>query len=109
MSIDSIDLNELSYDELVRLQRSLNKAIESYGKRRKRQALDEVKSVATKHGFSLDELLGGSKGGSETKSVPRYRNPSNAAETWTGKGRKPGWVVNYLDNGGDLDNIRIPD
>ena len=41
------------------------------------------------------------------KGVPKYRNSADPALTWTGKGRKPGWVQLYLDNGGELESLLI--
>jgi DNA-binding protein H-NS len=44
---------------------------------------------------------------------PRYRNPLNSAETWSGKGAKPAWVEAALAEGKrleqfeDLDNRPI--
>ena len=108
MSIDTIDFSEFSYDELVKLQRRLDKAVQSYGKRRKKQALDELKAVATRHGFLLDDLMPNSQNNVKHKSAPKYRNPLNYDETWTGKGRKPKWVVEFLEAGGSLDYIEIP-
>lgn len=35
----------------------------------------------------------------------RYRHPDNANQTWTGRGRKPTWVVEWLENGGSMDDL----
>ena len=43
----------------------------------------------------------------KAKGVPKYRNSVDPSLTWTGKGRKPGWVVTYLDNGGELESLLI--
>lgn len=40
------------------------------------------------------------------KGVPKYRS-SDGAMTWTGKGRKPGWVQTYLDGGGEIESLLI--
>lgn len=45
----------------------------------------------------------------KAKGAPKYRSSVDPALTWTGKGRKPGWVQTYLDNGGDLENLLIKD
>ena len=31
---------------------------------------------------------------------PKYRNPADESQTWTGRGRKPLWVVDYLQEHG---------
>jgi DNA-binding protein H-NS len=41
------------------------------------------------------------------KISPAYRNPNNPAETWTGRGRKPRWLVAALDAGSTVDQCRI--
>jgi DNA-binding protein H-NS len=40
---------------------------------------------------------------------PKYRNPSNHEQTWTGRGNRPGWVKAHLDGGGNLQEVEIPD
>ncbi len=38
---------------------------------------------------------------------PAYRNPSNSAETWTGRGRHPKWVREALALGARLEDLTI--
>jgi DNA-binding protein H-NS len=38
---------------------------------------------------------------------PVYRNPSNSAETWTGRGRQPKWVREALARGLRLEDLTI--
>ena len=40
-------------------------------------------------------------------SVAKYANPANRAETWTGRGRKPNWLVAKLKKGGKIENFAI--
>ncbi|WP_407644871.1 H-NS histone family protein [Candidatus Thiothrix anitrata] len=37
----------------------------------------------------------------------KYRNPANPEDTWSGRGRKPLWVVALLESGGSLDSCFI--
>jgi len=41
------------------------------------------------------------------KGGPAYRNPSNSAETWTGRGRQPKWVREALASGTRLEEMLI--
>lgn len=36
-----------------------------------------------------------------------YANPTNSEEVWSGRGRKPQWVADYLNNGGKLEDLRV--
>lgn len=41
-------------------------------------------------------------------SAPKYRNPLDSTQTWTGKGPKPQWVKNLLNSGGKtLEDLKI--
>jgi len=42
-------------------------------------------------------------------SGPRYRNPENAAETWSGRGPRPAWIEAALAAGKRLDSLAIAD
>lgn len=37
------------------------------------------------------------RGGTRGPVPPKYRNPDNPAETWTGRGRQPKWVQEALE------------
>ena len=41
------------------------------------------------------------------KVFPKYQNPKNPTETWSGRGRKPCWLSPLLRSGKKLDDFRI--
>ena len=41
------------------------------------------------------------------KILPKYRNPNDPAETWSGRGKQPRWLVAQLRAGKKLDDFRI--
>jgi DNA-binding protein H-NS len=41
------------------------------------------------------------------QAEPKYRHPENAELTWTGHGRKPGWIAEALEAGKSLDDFAI--
>ncbi len=38
---------------------------------------------------------------------PKYRNPKNEGETWSGRGKQPRWLVAELANGRELSDFLI--
>jgi DNA-binding protein H-NS len=38
---------------------------------------------------------------------PRYRNPAQPSETWSGRGKKPRWLTAQLRSGKQIDDFRI--
>lgn len=100
------ELLEMSKDELTELSKRVSKALEDYDTRQKAKARAAAEALAKEHGYSLTELLeaAGPKG---SKGDPKYAHPENPAKTWTGRGRKPGWVEAHLSAGGDLSDLAI--
>lgn len=49
------------------------------------------------------------RGGMVERDGPRYRNPENSAETWSGRGRRPAWVDEVLSRGFALEDLEIVD
>lgn len=103
-----MDLENLSLDELKQLQDEVAVAIFNYEKRKKAEALAAAEEAARAAGFSLKELLGEAKlSKSRAKAAAKYANPADASQTWTGRGRKPKWVVELLASGKSLDDVAI--
>jgi DNA-binding protein H-NS len=107
--VAQVDLQDMSLDELKRLQKDVAKAIEDFEERRRREALVAVEEKAREMGFTLAELTGasGTKKSGKTKSPPKYQHPENPALTWTGRGRKPDWIKEGLEAGKSLDDFLI--
>ena len=101
----TIDLDTLSKEDLKQLKVDVDKALKTIDARRKAEAKKAAEHAAKEYGFSLDELLGGSGKGS--KSAPKYANPADKSMTWTGRGRKPNWVLDALAAGKSLDDLKI--
>jgi DNA-binding protein H-NS len=40
---------------------------------------------------------------------PKYRNPHNTSETWSGRGKRPQWVDIALARGASLESLAIDD
>ena len=119
---DATDFESMTRAELVELRGKLDKAIVAAGDRDRQRALKAAEDLAREHGFSLAELTGGGSGkgrgtggkrsgrsaaASSAPSDAKYRSPDNAEQTWSGRGRRPGWVNEALANGRALTDLAI--
>ena len=118
-----MELRKLSLSELKRLKARVETEIGRRSNNTRRDLLKKISKLTADAGLSLDDLLGtkkpveaAAKGakrgpkkgtGVKAKVAPKYCNPANAAETWTGRGRKPLWVVKELSSGKSLDALLI--
>ena len=99
-----MDLSNLSIAELNALQARIPEAIAKKKSEEKQKVLEETKAFLAAKGYSLEDVLGKGKGAAR-KGAPRgpvavkYRHPQNSSLAWTGRGRKPAWVVEWLKSG----------
>jgi DNA-binding protein H-NS len=89
----------------LQLDGRIKTAIASARERERAALKEEMAILAAKRGISLKELFGG-----RTKSkisAPKFANPENPSETWTGRGRKPNWLVARLKKGSKVEDFAI--
>ncbi len=101
------DLNNMSLKDLKDLQAKVTKAISTFEDRRRKEALAEIEEIARAKGFSLSELTGASAPRKRAPATPKYANPADKSDTWSGRGRKPRWVDAALKSGKTLSDIAI--
>ncbi|SFB17879.1 DNA-binding protein H-NS [Poseidonocella pacifica] len=101
----TLNLEKMSRDELLALRADVDKALKSVETRRKAEARAAVEKAAKEFGFSIDDIY--AKGAPKEKNPPKYRHPENPEKTWTGRGRKPGWVTEWLAAGKDIEDLAI--
>jgi len=111
-----MDLSKLSVGDLSALQDQVSKQLKVAAQQDIAKAREEILAIVQRAGISLQELLSGSVGKNFSKGkaakaagkVPvQFRNPANAEQQWTGRGRQPKWVKEWLDAGKSLDELRI--
>ena len=105
----AINLDALSLKELKDLGVQVAKAIASFEDRKKKQALAELEDKAREMGFSLAELTGTVvvKTRKRSPAVPKYANPADKSDTWSGRGRKPRWFEAALKAGKSPEDLSI--
>ncbi|MDF1619885.1 H-NS histone family protein [Pseudothioclava nitratireducens] len=102
-----MDIDTLSLAELKSLRARVDRAINSFEERKKKEALKAVEEIAREKGFTLAELTEAAQTKTRKPVRPKYANPADASQTWTGRGRKPLWVQAALADGKTLDDLAI--
>ena len=120
----SLDIEALTPKELTALINQAKKRKTTLSKRKPiAQARKRVMQAAKNEGYTIAELFGGASAApaeSRTRSsaprkarkttgkvAPKYRNPENPNETWTGRGRQPRWLTAFTDAGRNRDEFLI--
>jgi DNA-binding protein H-NS len=116
-----VDLVKLSDDELALLTVEAPRELERRKAKREADLLGFIRERAAELGISparLGAALAGragarahNNGGTDGRSVvkPKYRNPKDHAQRWSGRGGQPAWVADHLAAGGTLEECLIPE
>ncbi len=99
------NLEKMSLKQLLELEAQVQSAIASVRERERGEVKKAMAELAEKHGFKLQELMGGRGKGKIT--APKYANPEDPSQTWTGRGRKPNWLVAKLKKGAKTEDFAI--
>ena len=69
------------------------------------QLLSQATALAQSIGYTCVTKVTPHTNGQLRKKL-RYVNPDNPNETWNGRGRKPAWALEKLEQGADLEQFR---
>ena len=107
------DLSGMSRAELEELAGDVQKALRKVADTERKSALKAARQAAQEFGFDLEELLSGTPAStakaksSRPKNPAKYRNPEDPTQTWSGRGRKPQWIVAAEKAGKDIAEFAI--
>ncbi|MEW4336452.1 H-NS histone family protein [Chromobacterium vaccinii] len=102
-----MDLQALSFIELKDLLAQVEAEIGQREKAEKVEAKSKILELAKAHGLSLDELFKQAESKVKKPVEAKYRHPADASLTWSGRGRKPLWMQELLDQGKTLEELAI--
>lgn len=96
-----------SYQEILSQIEDLKQKAQEARKQELSGAIAEIKRLMAEFGITLEDL-GGKAGKSKSRGsvAAKYRDPVSG-KTWSGRGRRPGWVVELENQGKSLDDCKI--
>jgi DNA-binding protein H-NS len=99
MAVDIKNLNHTQLNDLI------SKAQLRQNELRKEKVVklrEKVHALLKAEGYAFEDIFGSARGKAKrgTGSVaPKYRNPANPAQTWSGRGKRPHWFNDALKAG----------
>lgn len=103
---NTIDLDKLDVEELRAITENAQQLIAKKQHQRLYDAYMQFESIAEQSGSTIDEILKAGEKLEKKRSI-KYRNTDNDEETWTGRGRKPTWLVDALESGKNLEDFAV--
>lgn len=104
-----VDLLELSLKDLKKLEKDVAAAIAGFADREKSKARTQLEALAKELGFTLAELVDSDSSTKKSRAPaqPKYRNPADASDVWSGRGRKPRWFIAAIEAGKAPEDLAI--
>jgi len=85
-------IDKMTYAELAQLRTQIDRLMVEKQNAERVALRQRLSDMAKEHGLSLEEVLGKGRKG-KGSVAPKYRDPKNHENTWTGRGRMPRWMV----------------
>ena len=105
-------ITALPLESLVSLRNEVDRLIEQRQKEQNKDLYAQMFELAKAAGFSSVEAFVSSRGGRAPRSdkgvklPPKYQS-KDGKKRWSGKGRRPGWVIEHLAAGGKIEALEI--
>ncbi|QEE24955.1 H-NS histone family protein [Rhodanobacter glycinis] len=99
----AVKLDGLSPKELQALIAQAQSKMESARAEHIQSVKAKIDALLKAEGLQLSEVYagrGGKRGRRAGAGIPKYRNPANPSQTWTGHGKKPTWFQQALKKSG---------
>jgi DNA-binding protein H-NS len=96
----AVDLRNLNHTQLNELITRAEARKHELAKERIVKVREKIVALAEAEGFSIEQLFGG-RGVKKTRrpASPKYRNPVDTSQTWSGRGKRPRWFSAALKSG----------
>lgn len=109
----AIDISSLSLEDLRSLKSGVGPALAKAELDERKSVYEEIKAICISRGYDLGEIVSefhrpsSSRPARRGKRPPKYRNPSNYDDTWSGLSRKPQWFKDALARGVSEEDMLI--
>lgn len=106
-----MNFSKMSSLELRALQKNINQELKKREQKELRKARDQINKIAKSVGVPIKELMGvrarAAKNDAAAEVSVQYRHPDDASLKWTGRGRQPQWIKEWVESGKTLDDVRV--
>lgn len=102
------NLTELSEAELAAMIENAQRALREKQEGKRKEVIAQIKELAASISVNVEitepSKAAVRKGG---RVAVKYQNPANPSDKWTGRGMKPKWLRELLEQGRHLDEFAV--
>lgn len=106
MSVDLNNLNQKQLNDVINQAENKKKEIRQ---QRIADLRKRVNDMIKAEGYSFEDVFGSRRKNNRStgKVPPKYFNPKNPEQTWSGRGKRPHWFNDALNQGKQKDDMLI--
>ncbi|HKE48730.1 MAG TPA: H-NS histone family protein [Rhodanobacteraceae bacterium] len=97
----AINIRNLNHSQLTDLIQRARARQQELAKEKATKLRAKISAMVRAEGFAIEDVFAGSgaRRGVRRKVKPKYRNPVDPSQTWTGRGKRPRWYSAALASG----------
>ncbi|MBV8156850.1 MAG: H-NS histone family protein [Dyella sp.] len=99
----AVDIKNLNHNQLNDLISKAQSRQHELRKEKVAKLRDKIHALIKAEGFSFEDVFGQARGGKTRRAggtvAPKYRNPADPEQTWSGRGKRPRWFNDALKAG----------
>ncbi|GLQ50199.1 H-NS family nucleoid-associated regulatory protein [Dyella flava] len=100
----AVDIKNLNHTQLTELISKAQARQDELRKEKVGKLREKVLAMIKAEGYSFDDIFGGARGAVTKRRgtgavAPKYRNPADPEQTWSGRGKRPRWFNDALKAG----------
>ena len=102
------NFNKLSESDLEDVIAKAGKELQSRKELKRKEVLAEIRQLATSIGVIVEISESGRRSSRKGQKVPpKYQNPANPMQQWSGRGMKPNWLRELIEQGKTIEEFEI--
>jgi DNA-binding protein H-NS len=103
----AVNVERMTLKQIEVLEAQIAKAKSQARETSKAELKAKIDRLLEGSDFTIAELYGFKSKGRRGKSAAKYANPDDPSQTWTGRGRKPNWLLVKLKKGASQEDFAI--
>ena len=98
----------LSEAELQAMIEDASRALKDKQQGKRREVIGKIKQLAASIGVGVEIIDAATASPRKGRKVPiKFQNPDNLSEQWSGRGVRPKWLQNLLNQGRRLEEFEV--
>ncbi|WP_109124609.1 H-NS histone family protein [Dyella sp. C11] len=99
----AVDIKNLNHNQLNDLISKAQVRQQELRKEKVAKLREKIHALIKAEGYSFDDIFGSTRGGKTRRTgttvAPKYRNPADPEQVWSGRGKRPRWFNDALKAG----------